>query len=40
MACLYVNQIIANVQEFIEQSLCGGVIVAVNFGVGENKCET
>ncbi len=37
--CLYVNQTIAIVQEFIEQSQRGGRIVAVDFGGGENRCQ-
>lgn len=37
--CLYVNQTIAIVQEFVEQSKNGGKIIAVDFGVGENKCQ-
>ena len=39
VVCLYVNQTIAIVQEFIEQSQNGGKIVAVDFGVEENKCQ-
>ena len=37
--CLFVNQTIAIVQEFIEQSQSGGKILAVDFGVGENMCQ-
>lgn len=35
--CFYVNQTISIVQEFIEQSQSGGKIVAVDFGIGDNK---